>query len=141
MSTSPSAATCVRCSTPLDGRTGTCATCGHVAGVGAPSTSLMPAAPVAPPYPQAPVHVVSAKSPGVGVLLSFLWLGAGHLYVGRIGLGIGLMVFDFFLVLLSIIPIIWIITVPVWLIAFVFVALNVANAAKAFNLRNGIVVH
>jgi TM2 domain-containing membrane protein YozV len=87
------------------------------------------------------VHVVSAKSPGVAVLLSFIWLGAGHLYVGRIGLGIGIMVFDFFLILLSLIPFSWILTVPVWLIAFVFIAINVSNEAKACNARNGIVVH
>ncbi|MBL8928429.1 MAG: hypothetical protein JNM77_19700 [Pseudonocardia sp.] len=86
------------------------------------------------------VHVVNAKSPGVAVLLSFIWLGAGHLYVGNIGLGIGLMVFDFFLVLVSLIPLSWILTVPVWLISFVFIAIHVSNAAKAFNARNGIVV-
>jgi len=86
------------------------------------------------------VHVVNAKSPGVAVLLSFIWLGAGHLYVGTIGLGIGLMVFDFLLVLISLIPFSWFLTVPVWLIAFIFVAIHVSNAAKAFNARNGIVV-
>jgi TM2 domain-containing membrane protein YozV len=86
------------------------------------------------------MHVVSAKSPGVAVLLSFIWLGAGHLYVGKIGLGIGLMVLDFFLVMLSLIPFTWIITVPVWLITFVFVAIHVSNESKAFNARNGIIV-
>jgi len=91
-------------------------------------------------YPQPPVHVVPAKSSGIGVLLSFLWLGAGHLYVGNMGLGIGLIVFDFFLVLLSFIPLVWILTFPIWLIAFIFAAIHVSNAAKAFNRRNGIVV-
>lgn len=93
------------------------------------------------PYPQAAVRVVTAKSPGIGVLLSFLWLGAGHLYVGQIGLGVGLIVFDFFLVLLSFIPFLWLLTFPVWLVSLVFVAINVSNAAKAFNRRNGIIVH
>jgi TM2 domain-containing membrane protein YozV len=101
----------------------------------------VPAAPTPAPYPPPALHVFPAKSPGIGVLLSFLWLGAGHLYVGKIGLGIGLIVFDFFLVLLSLIPFIWILTFPIWLIAFIFVAINVSNEAKAFNRRNGIVVH
>jgi len=142
MSTSPSAATCARCSVPLHGWTGPCRNCGHVS-----STAPALMAPGAPPnagmlpHAQPMVHVVNAKSPGVAVLLSFIWLGAGHLYVGNIGLGIGLMVFDFFLILVSLIPFAMILTVPVWLIAFVFIAINVSNAAKAFNARNGIVVH
>lgn len=145
MSTSPSAATCASCSTPLDGRTGPCRNCGHVLSAApaplAPTTAPNAGYPVPPFAPQPMVHVVSAKSPGVAVLLSFIWLGAGHLYVGRIGLGIGIMVFDFFLILLSLIPFSWILTVPVWLIAFVFIAINVSNEAKACNARNGIVVH
>ena len=144
MSTSPSAATCASCSTPLHGWAGPCRNCGHMP-VAAPGP-LVPAAapyaggPVLPPHPQQMVHVVNAKSPGVAVLLSFIWLGAGHLYVGNIGLGIGLMVFDFFLVMVSLIPFSWILTVPVWMLAFVFIAIHVSNAAKAFNARNGIVV-
>jgi TM2 domain-containing membrane protein YozV len=102
---------------------------------------MTPEAPAPPHSPQPALHVVSAKSPGIAVLLTFLWLGAGDLYVGRIGLGIGLMVFDAFLVLLSIIPFSWIITVPVWWIAFICVAIHVSNEAKAFNRRNGIIVH
>lgn len=133
MSTSPRAATCTRCSTPLNGWTDACGNCGYVAGVGQPA--------VPAPHPQTALHVVPAKSSGVGVLLSFLWLGDGHLYVGNIGLGVGLIVFDFFLVLFSLIPFVWILTFPVWLIAFIFVAINVSNEANAFNRRNGIVVH
>ncbi len=144
MSTSPSAATCASCSTPLHGWPGPCRNCGHMPT--APQASTLPAtrptagAPMPPPHPQPMVHVVNAKSPGVAVLLSFIWLGAGHLYVGNIGLGIGLMVFDFFLVLVSLIPFAMILTVPVWLLSFIFIAIHVSNAAKAFNARNGIVV-
>jgi TM2 domain-containing membrane protein YozV len=160
MSASPSAATCARCSAPLVGWTDACSHCGYVSGMNpsptaapAPSASAVaqppspnmavpavPAMPARPPYPHPMMHVVSAKSPGVAVLLSFIWLGAGHLYVGKIGLGIGLMVLDFFLVMLSLIPFTWIITVPVWLITFVFVAIHVSNESKAFNFRNGIIV-
>lgn len=143
MSTSPGAATCAGCSTPLHGWAGPCRNCGHVPTATPAPSSVAPAAPPnagMPPHAQPMVHVVNAKSPGVAVLLSFIWLGAGHLYVGNIGLGIGLMVFDFFLVLVSLIPLSWILTVPVWLISFVFIAIHVSNAAKAFNARNGIVV-
>jgi TM2 domain-containing membrane protein YozV len=144
MSTSPSAATCASCSTPLHGWTGPCRNCGY-ASTAAQAPFLPAVAPQAgvpvPAYPPQPmVHVVSAKSPGVAVLLSFIWLGAGHLYVGRIGLGIAIMVFEFFLVLFSLIPFSWFLTVPVWLIAFVLIAINVSNEAKAFNARNGILV-
>jgi TM2 domain-containing membrane protein YozV len=164
VSTNPHVATCTRCSTPLDGWTDACTSCGNVPGVSpspsaaaGPSAAPVPSRPVSsslgpavptpapypphPPYTAPPLHVVPAKSPGLGVLLSFLWLGAGHLYIGKIGLGVGLIVFDFFLVLLSIIPFIWVLTFPIWLITFIFVAINVSNEAKAFNHRNGIVVH
>ena len=50
------------------------------------------------------------------------------------------MVFYVFLVLVSLIPFSWILTVPVWMLAFAFTAIHVSNAAKAFNARNGIVV-
>ncbi len=46
------------------------------------------------------------KEPGVAALLSFLWTGAGHLYCGRLGLGVVLAIvylFSFFL---------WILVLP-----------------------------
>ena len=69
--------------------------------------------------PQQAMMQVSAppKSVGVAVLLSFFWLGAGHIYAGRMGSGIALAIFDGFLVLLALTGIGLIIAVPVWLIA------------------------
>ena len=147
MSTSPHTATCTRCSVPLQPWANACANCGY-----APRASAAPAPPAgpgslapAPPsragHPQAPLHVVPAKSPGIAVLLCLLWLGPGALYVGNIGLGVGLLVFSAFLALLSLVPFAMFLTVPVWWIAFALVAVHVSNEAKAFNRRNGIVVH
>lgn len=41
------------------------------------------------------------KDPGIAVLLSFLWTGAGQVYAGDINRGITLIVISFFFLLLS----------------------------------------
>src|SRR3954451_8775807 len=71
----------------------------------APQPQMMQLAAQTPYRP--PVAMVSAKSPGIAVLLSFLWLGAGHLYANQTTAGVLLIVFDAFL----------------WLISFTFVGL------------------
>ncbi len=92
------------------------------------------------PAPSMALGGVAAKSPGIAVLLSFIWLGAGHLYAGQVGLGVALMVFDAFLVLLAFTLIGLIIAVPLWLISAPIVMVLAYSAAKRFNERNGIVV-
>lgn len=52
------------------------------------------------PYQPAPYPVRAPKSPGVAVLLTLLWIGAGHLYLDRVGTGLVLMGAHFFLGLL-----------------------------------------
>jgi hypothetical protein len=99
-------------------------------------------APMSPPpygYHGGAVRVVAPKSPGIAAVLS-IWLGVGHLYVGENGLGFCLLGFYLFLCLLSFVPILWILTIPVWFVAFIFVAMNASKAANNFNRRNGIVV-
>jgi TM2 domain-containing membrane protein YozV len=93
----------------------------------------------ATPYGQ--VVGVTAKSGGVAVLLSFLWLGAGHLYANEMGWGIGLLLYNAFLVFLSITLIGAIVAVPLWLMTAPFVMYFSAQAVHAFNRRNGLVVH
>jgi len=56
---------------------GFCDKCGQQAG-----------AAVQPAQPQVPFR---EKSAGVAAVLSFLWAGLGHLYVGKLGLGLVLM--------------------------------------------------
>jgi TM2 domain-containing membrane protein YozV len=92
-----------------------------------------------PAYPQQVVGV-APKSAGLAVLLSFLWLGAGHLYANRIGAGIALMVYEAFLALLSFSIVGLVISVPLWFISVIVVMILAANAANDFNRRNGIVV-
>ncbi|WP_211191005.1 hypothetical protein [Actinomycetospora sp. TBRC 11914] len=43
------------------------------------------------PYQPAPYAVRPVKSSGVAVLLTLLWIGAGHLYLDRVGTGLALM--------------------------------------------------
>jgi TM2 domain-containing membrane protein YozV len=84
--------------------------------------------------------VVAAKTPGIAVLLSFLWLGAGHLYAGRTGAGVTFMVANFFLVLFFLfIPLIgWLIAPVIWVALFVVAAVTASGAVKAHNARWGI---
>jgi TM2 domain-containing membrane protein YozV len=106
----------------------------------APQPQFLPPSthPVAYGAPMVPM--VTAKSAGIAVLLSFLWLGAGHLYANRTTAGILLIVYDTFLVLLSITLVGAIVAVPLWLISAPIVMVLAANAANDFNRRNGIVV-
>lgn len=92
-----------------------------------------------PPYPQ-PAVVVSAKSAGIAVLLSFLWLGAGHLYAGNIGTGVALLAYHGFLVLLAITLVGSLLAIPLWLLSAPVVMFLAARAAQGFNARNGVVV-
>ncbi|MEJ2866488.1 hypothetical protein WCD74_01840 [Actinomycetospora sp. OC33-EN08] len=102
-----------------------------------------PPAPYAPvPYPTygAPVAayvpvaypVRPAKSAGVAVLLSFLWLGAGHLYLDRIGTGLTLMAAHFFVGFL-----LFFLFFPLgflaWLAGFITCAIVCSNLANQIN--------
>lgn len=87
-----------------------------------------------------PTAVVTAKSAGLAVLLTIVWLGAGHLYAGRVATGIALMLFDSILVLLAFSLLGIIIAVPVWIVAAPITMVFAASAASAFNRRNGITV-
>lgn len=87
-----------------------------------------------PRPPQAPVTYVvqSAKSPGLAAFLSLLWLGAGHLYADRIGMGILLAVTDLGLCLISLTGIGLFLAIPVWL-----VLTPLAMALSAAAVRRG----
>ena len=92
------------------------------------------------PGPPAPRAVVAEKTPGIAVLRSFLWLGAGHLYAGRTGAGVAFMVTNFFLVLFFLlIPLIgWLIAPVIWVPLFVVAAVTASGAVRAHNARWGI---
>lgn len=138
MSLAHNAPTCRNCTAPLPMGAPSCATCGHQ--TGAPAAA--PYYPTAPqPAVAQPMVVVAAKSTGIAVLLTLLWLGAGHLYAGKIGAGVALMVFDFVLSLLAITGFGLIIAFPVWLVSVVVAAMLASSAVTAFNRRNGVLVH
>lgn len=104
-----------------------------------------PAGPAGPypypgPYPgQVPPGYLPAapKSVGVAVLLSFLWLGAGHLYAGKIATGIVLLVVDLILIMMSFFVITLILTIPAWLILVPIAMITSAGAVKEHNMALG----
>ncbi|MCK9897976.1 hypothetical protein [Frankia sp. AgB32] len=98
--------------------------------------------PYGPPAPYGPMPVivqpaVPPKSVGVALLLTFLWLGAGHLYAGRTTAGVLLLIADLFLWMLSFFIITLILTVPVWLILWVIAMVTSASAVTEHNARLG----
>ncbi len=75
------------------------------------------------------------RSVGVAVLLSVVWLGAGHLYAGRPDVGAALMAYNAVLVLMSVTVIALILTVPMWLLSAPLVAVLAARAVIEDNRR------
>jgi hypothetical protein len=77
--------------------------------------------------------LAAPKSTAVAILLNFLWLGAGNLYAGQVGLGIVLVCIDFFLVLSSLLVITLIVTVPLWFVFFIVALLASTSAVDSYN--------
>ncbi len=86
------------------------------------------------------VRVVAPKSPGIAVLLTLLWLGAGHLYANRVATGLVLMALDLVLVLMSFSVFMLVFTIPVWVIAVPVTMIFASRAVHDFNHRNGVVL-
>jgi hypothetical protein len=85
------------------------------------------------------VVVVNAKTAGIAVLLTFLWLGAGHLYAGRTSTGVPLIILDLCLVVLAMIPLLgWILAPMIWFPCFIVAAISASAAVKTHNARWGI---
>ena len=90
------------------------------------------------PPPATVVLAVQArpKSPGLAVLFSALSLGGGHLYTGRTGLGIGMIVVDVFLLLVASIPFVGVVLGPmIWIPLFIAMAVSSSRAAAAHNAQ------
>jgi TM2 domain-containing membrane protein YozV len=108
---------------------------------GASATSGLPAAHGVAPYAPTgqPAAVVAVKTPGIAVLLTFLWLGAGHLYAGRTTTGLALLGVNVFLFLLLMVPLIgWVLAPMAWIGLFIFAAISSAGAVKQHNARYGV---
>ncbi|GAB3456626.1 hypothetical protein GCM10027519_13460 [Kineococcus endophyticus] len=98
------------------------------------------------PYGQAPrqVVVVPAKNPGLAVLFSFLWLGAGNCYAGQVGLGVAFIVAQVvcapIAALLATVTVGFSLffTVPVWIAAFAVSAATGYARCQAHNAALGI---
>ncbi len=84
------------------------------------------------PYPAMVHYVTPPKSAALAVFLTFLWLGLGHLYAGRIATGIVLALVDLVLVMLAFSLVGLIIAFPIWCILFIIAApLSAMAAGKA----------
>jgi len=92
------------------------------------------------PYTTPSRGVVTAKSSGIAVLLSLLWLGAGNIYAGQTVLGIVLMLVDIPLGFLAFTMVGLIVAFPIWLILFVISLVVAIQGVNSFNERNGIVL-
>ena len=101
---------------------------------GAPCFSCgQPPMAMAAPYVM-PYVIQAPKSSGIAVLLSFLVLGGGYLYLNKIGVGIALIAWDVFLFLVFLIPFIgWVLGFFLWLVSFVVVACLVVSEANSQN--------
>jgi TM2 domain-containing membrane protein YozV len=75
---------------------------------------------------------VATKSAGIAVLLSFLWPGLGHLYIGQIGAGVALICAELGMVMFSFLIITLIVTVPVGVALLVVAATTAASAAQNY---------
>ena len=112
---------CRACAAPIDPRATMCTRCG----VPQASTSQIGHA------------GLSRKEPGLAVLFSFLWPGAGNLYVNDVTTGIVAISIGIVNFLLSF-TIIWlVIGIPVWLGLFIWTAIDSHNKAKSHNAQFG----
>lgn len=74
------------------------------------------------------------RSAGLAVVLTFLLPGGGHLYLGKVGAGVTLIVWDIFLIFLLFIPIVgFLASLFLWFVTFVIAAILVASEAGAQN--------
>ena len=119
--------------------------CGNVGGPGASTPPPYPTpypthhpGPTSYPGPGPMVYrpgppVVSEKSAGVAVVLTLVWLGAGHLYLHRTTPGVLLMVLHVFLWLLLLLffPLGFI----GWLAAFIAATVSCSSIANEENAR------
>ena len=114
---------CRACGRGLDPRAVICPACG------------VAQQPIAPAY--APVVLPpQAKSAGVAMFLSFLWPGAGHLYLEDTGAkAIVFTVVSALCFLLSLTIIGLVISLPVWLGCAIYTMIDTSSATARFNAR------
>lgn len=142
----PLVTSCSNCGVALPREHRFCTSCGLARGAAAVPERAIGAADPAPPTPPSlvapvaparvvPVVAIAPKSAGLAVFLTFLWLGAGHLYVNRITSGIILLVVDLVLWFLMWTLIGALFAFPVWLILFVIAAIRVSGHVTEYNRR------
>jgi TM2 domain-containing membrane protein YozV len=108
-----------------------------------PNAGMAPYQQSQPYPPQNRIVVVPVKTPGLAVLFSFLWLGAGNCYAGQVGLGVTLIIAQVVCAPLSAIlasvtlGFSLLITVPIWIVAFVVSAVTGYSACTEHNRSLG----
>ena len=76
------------------------------------------------------MYAIPQKSVGVGIVLSFLCVGLGHLYAGLIGKGLGLLVL--YIVLLFLTPVLYI-TLIIAFVLWIWALFDVRNTINEYN--------
>src|SRR5215210_3260549 len=94
-----------------------CQSCGHMFTAPASSCPACGAPQASANLPQVAVYAVQPqKSVALAVILSLLWLGLGHLYVGKVAPGIIFGIVDLILAIFALTGVGLIIAVPAWVI-------------------------
>jgi len=124
---------CQACGAILSTPGHACQACGAAQHGIAQTVAPAQQAAAASPSPLMVQYVAAPKSAALAVFLTFLWLGAGHLYAGRIATGILLLLVEGVLVLLALTGVGLIIALPVWFILFICAAPLAAQAVGKAN--------
>src|SRR3954466_13291431 len=93
----------------------TCQACSRTLGTSSASRCAWCGAPQSPHQVRLSL-AAPAKTPGIAVLLSMLWLGAGHFYANRNVTGVFLALADLLLVMISFTGFGFLLTFPIWLV-------------------------
>lgn len=94
-----------------------------------------------PPMPYAghPVMQVQPRSPVLYALASFLIAGLGTMLGGQVGRGLVILAAVVVCWMLLFIPFVWLLTVPLWIGAWVFSVVDGYRTAQRWNSQHGII--
>jgi TM2 domain-containing membrane protein YozV len=111
-----------------------CYSCGYVFTGPAASCPVCGAAQAPNALAPTPTYVIRPqKSVALAVILSIIWLGLGHLYLGRIATGIILAITDLILVFIAFTWVGLFVAIPAWAILIPVVTILAGVAAQNQN--------
>lgn len=90
-------------------------------------------------HPGQPIMQVQPRNPVLYALASFLIAGLGTMLGGQVGRGLLILVAVVVTWMLLFVPFIWLLTVPLWLGAWVFSVVDGYRTAQKWNRQHGII--